>query len=108
MVSIDLHKFFRGIRIVFTFYSSYFIAGLIISLACASIVLSTGLTAMSGVLLIKTVSLVIIYFFISAYKHQEFYYYQNLGFSKKRIWVFSIIADLILFIMLMIIISFIR
>ena len=108
MAPIDLHKFLRHIRIVLTFYSSYYITSLIISLACASIVLSAGLTAMSGVLLIKTLSLVIIYFFISAYKRQEFYYYQNLGFSKKRIWVFSIMADVMLFFMLMIIISFIR
>ena len=108
MVYTDLNKFLRGIRIVITFYSSYFIASFIVSLACASMVFTAGLSAMSGVMLIKTVSLVIIYFFISAYKRPEFYYYQNLGFSKKRIWALSILADLLLFILLLILISFVR
>jgi len=108
MVSIYINKPFRGIRIVLTFYSSYFIASLIISLICASMVFTAGLNSLSGVLLIKAVSLIIIYFYITAYKRKEYYYYQNLGLSKNRIWTLSIFADTLLFIMLMIIIAFIR
>lgn len=108
MISIDLNKPLRGIRIILTFYRSYFIASLVISLACASVIFANGLKVLSGVLLLKVVSLMIIYFFISAYKRPEFYYYQNLGFSKKRIWILSIITDMLLFILLLIIISLVR
>jgi hypothetical protein len=41
--------------------------------------------------------LFIIYNFIRSYKSKEFYYYQNLGLSKKFLWISTLSFDILLY-----------
>jgi hypothetical protein len=47
----------------------------------------------------KLVTLFIIYHFIRTYKNNEFYYYQNLGLSKKVLWATTLTFDMILYLL---------
>jgi flagellar biosynthesis protein FlhB len=67
-----------------------------------SIVYVHGLKTFASLLWIKVITLALIYFFISSYKKKEFYYYQNLGVSKRFLWISSIALDIVLFVLLII------
>jgi len=45
----------------------------------------------------------LIFFYIREYKSNEFYFYKNLGISKKALWTFSISFDLIIYFIVIII-----
>lgn len=46
----------------------------------------------------KVFTLVIIFFFIKTHKENEFYYYLNLGISKRFLWTTTLLFDMILFV----------
>ena len=92
----------RIFRLILTFYRSFFIASFIVTIACMSIISEHGLKALGSLLWIKIITLGLIYLFINNYKRREYYYYQNLGVSKMKLWYSSITIDIIMFIVLMI------
>jgi len=38
---------------------------------------------------------------VNNYKNNELYFYKNLGFTKRNIWIFSLTLDFIIFIFAM-------
>lgn len=85
------------LRIALTFYSSFFIASSLITLACLISLDKDGLEALTPWLFLKIFSAAAIIFFINTFKRNEFYYYQNLGLSKTSLWLITMGIDMTIF-----------
>ncbi|SHG60038.1 hypothetical protein [Pedobacter caeni] len=92
----------KQIRLLLTFYSGFFPATLVISLACAGLFLYLGMAALTVLIWFKVFTLGIIAYYISKYKYKEFLYYQNLGISKIFLWTASLTFELLIFGLLLI------
>lgn len=92
----------RTIRLIWTFYKSFFLASLVITACCLGTFWKYGFSVYSVLFWLKISSLVLIYFFINNYKSKEYYYYQNLGISKALLWVVTFTFDFALFLFLII------
>lgn len=93
----------RHLRLILTFYKSFFVLSFIVTLACLYIVHVHGLKALASLLGLKLLTFGLIYLYITSYKRRDFFYYQNLGMPKKKLWFSSLTLDIILFLVLMII-----
>ena len=94
----------RTIRLIITFYKLFFYAGLAISSACAYFVYIYKIDLFSEYFWLKTVTLGLFFYYLHYYKRDNiYYYYKNLGLSKKQLWIPTLIFDYILFLILSII-----
>lgn len=89
------------LRLLFTFYKSFCFASILLTFICLFLSWEYGPDIFYMVLLLKAVSLYIIYGFIKRYKASEFFYYQNLGLSKTVLWSLTLAFDLILYLFLL-------
>lgn len=93
------------VRLIITFYKSFALASNFITLACLFLISLYGKKAIyiiQALFWFKIISLGIIFYYIHNYKKDEFYYYINLGLSKKRLWITTFAFDFILFLILLI------
>ncbi|WP_316842005.1 hypothetical protein [Pedobacter gandavensis] len=88
------NKYFR---LLMTFYSSFFPATLLISIACASLFAYLGNSSLTMLFWFKVFTLGIVMYYISNYKSKEFLYYQNLGISKSFLWTVTMILEFLMF-----------
>ena len=84
-----------------TFYSGFFIPGLLITLTCAVLFREYGWSIFSTLLGLKLGSMGLVFFFIRTYKNREFIYYQNLGLSRAFLWTTTLLFDFFLFLLLL-------
>jgi hypothetical protein len=91
---------FKTIRLIWTFYKSFFFVSMVITTCCLSVFWKYGFSVFSGLFWLKTATLGLTYYFINSYKNKEYYYYQNLGISKVLLWVVTLTFDFALFIFL--------
>ncbi len=84
----------KSIKLLLTFYSSYFQAAFLITACCMLLTWLYGLEVFFILFLFKLATLGLIYYFMNEYKKKEYYYYQNLGVSKLFLWVGSLSLDL--------------
>lgn len=87
----------KFIRLIFTFYKSFVLVNLIITLSCLDIAHRWGVSTFTALFWFKIVTLAIIYYFVKDIKKNEFYYYKNLGITKKKLWISTFSFDFILF-----------
>ena len=93
----------RSIRLIVTFYNTYNIPSMLISLLSAAILMKSGLSFFVVVFWFKLIAMAFIITFINSYRKKEYFYYQNLGLSKTALWTYSLVLDFILFLALLII-----
>ncbi len=93
----------KKIKIIFTFYRSFFIASNTITVCCIFIFLKNGISVYFPLFWFKIVTLGLIYYFLRSYKSKEIYYYQNLGISKIILWASTLAIDFLMFIVSIII-----
>ncbi len=100
----------KTIRLLRTFYSNFLLLSLLITFGCGFIYWTYGIGTFTTLFWLKLITLGIIYFSISTSKSkiQEFYYYQNLGVSKRLLWGVTFSFDFALFVLLLIIIHYIK
>ncbi|HVZ97022.1 MAG TPA: hypothetical protein VG847_09120 [Chitinophagaceae bacterium] len=72
----------KKIRLIFTFYRSFFPASFAITTACLWIFFHNGMASFMIVFWFKIITLGGIYYFSKQYKAKEFYYYRNVGISS--------------------------
>ena len=90
----------KKLRLILTFYQSFAFLSNLLSAVCLYLIYSNG---KDGIYLLqflfwfKLLTLLIIYYGVNAYKKNEFYYYQNLGLSKKQLWIPVLVIDFLLF-----------
>lgn len=92
----------KSIRLIHTFYNTFNVPSILISLICAGIFSISGLSFFVVIFWFKILSMGFIITFIDNYREKEYYYYQNLGFSKTTLWSSSLIFDFVLFLGLII------
>jgi len=92
----------KTIRLIWTFYKSFILASMVITICCVSISWNYGFSVFVELFWFKIVSLGLVFYFINNYKRKEYYYYQNLGISKLLLWATTLIFDFTLFIFLII------
>lgn len=92
----------KVLRLLITFYSGFFPATFLISLACAGLFNYLGMASLTVLIWFKVFTLGIIVYYISNYRHKEFLYYQNLGISKIFLWTCTLTFELLLFALLFI------
>lgn len=85
------------LRSFLTFYSSFIALSLIIDAICIFIIIKGGFVVLPVTFWFRAVVMAIIFYFVDDYKHKEFYYYQNLGVSKRFLWIATYFLDTLLF-----------
>jgi hypothetical protein len=96
--------FLRTTRIILTFYKTFAIASLLLSAICAQLFWKYGIGIFFTIFWFKIITLALICYFIRTTKWKEFYYYQNLGVSKTLLWSTTVTADIVLFLVSLIVI----
>lgn len=92
----------KYLRLLMTFYSSFFPATLLISVACASLFAYLGMSSITVLFWFKVFTLGIVVYYISNYKSKEFLYYQNLGIAISFLWIVTMLLEFIIFALLFI------
>jgi len=92
----------KNIKLYFTFYKSFCFASILISFVCAYFLFKYGLPVYSPLFWFKIITFALIFYYIKEYKSKEFYFYKNLGISKKALWIFSTSLDFIIYIVVVI------
>jgi hypothetical protein len=64
-----------------------------------------GIRVFAVIFWLKLMTLGLTVFFINDYKSKEYVYYQNLGISKKLLWIVTLIFDFALFLFLINLVS---
>jgi len=100
-----LQVFFTKISIIWIFYRSFFLLSLIITASCLRAFWLFQFEVFFTIFWFKIVTLAITYYFVDVYKRKEYYYYQNLGISKRKLWTITLGFDFALFISLIILVS---
>jgi hypothetical protein len=94
-------KFSRTIRLLVTFYRSFFLLNTLITLVCLFLFREYGFSIFFILFWLKLASLALVFFYIRSYKHKEFYYYQNLGLSRRLLWTTTFLFDFALYLFLL-------
>lgn len=90
----------RTARLILTFYKSFAFVSLMITLSCLSIIYTWGIETFTALFWFKAITLGLIFYYIHSFKKDNFYYYKNLGLTKKLLWISSLTFDLIIFLIL--------
>ena len=93
-----ISKFIQSLQ----FYRSIMVANVAVSLGALSIIYVYDTGPFVIIFWFKIVVLLFSLYAHSSYRRAEFYYYMNLGISKKQLWITAILVDLILFVLLFI------
>ncbi len=67
-----------------------------------------GLETFFVIFWFKVITLALVLYFVNTFNNKDFFYYQNLGLSKVRLWTITFSLDFILFILSLVIIYHIR
>ncbi len=86
----------------YTFFRSFYAAGGCISLCCGWLFYRWGGGSLAPLLYFKLGTTAIVYYMVNRFKHREYYYYHNLGISKRKLWAFYEFCDLLVFVLLLI------
>jgi hypothetical protein len=94
-------KFPFLIRILLTFYKSFLLFALLITLTCVLLYWEYGHPIVKVLAFFKLGTEWLTWDFIRRYKKKEFYYYRNLGFRDGILWSVTLSLDLFIFIFLL-------
>jgi hypothetical protein len=90
-------------NLFFTFYKSFCFVSVLISIVCAYFLIKYGASAYSVLFWFKIITSALIFYYIREYKSKEFYFYKNLGISKKALFIFSFLFDFTVYFIVVII-----
>lgn len=76
----------RTLRLFATFYRNFFWFSFILFCCSVFIFVNNGLSSVKGIFWLKIITSFLVYFFVDKYMRKEYFYYRNLGLSKKKIW----------------------
>jgi len=87
----------KTIRLIFGFYRSYAFASLIITLVCIYFVAALGIKYFALLFWFKIITLGMMFYLVNSYKRSDFYFYKNLGLTKKTLWISTLSFDMVLY-----------
>lgn len=91
----------KRLRLLSTFYQSFFAATFLMSLVCAYLFYYYGVHFLKILILFKVFTTLIVAGYINNYKHLNFLYFLNLGLSKSFLWISTMLVEFILFTILL-------
>jgi len=92
----------RTLRLIVAFYKSFAVASLLITLSCLLVTYTWGIHTFTPLFWFKIITLGILFYYIQNYKAEDFYYYKNLGVTRKLLWISTLTFDFMLFLVLII------
>lgn len=98
-----LTHFKKAVNLIFTFYRTFFIAGIAISLSLMIVFYTYGLSPFIVLFWTKIISLLLIYLYVNKTRSHEYQYYRNLGLKKSYLWIGSVLIDFTIFFLLLVI-----
>jgi len=96
------------IRTGFTFYRSFCVATGAITICCSLLYWKLSSAFLQEIIWLKIITLTLTLLFVNQFRRNEFYYYRNLGISKAQLFTFSVITDMLFFIVSLIIANKVR
>jgi hypothetical protein len=93
----------RTFRAILSFYSSFAFLGFLLTAACLTIVYTNGIATFTLLFWFKIGTMWLTYYFTDSYKSKEYYYYDNLGISKRTLWVPALAFDFTVFMVSMVV-----
>lgn len=94
-----LTSIMRTIRSIISFYKSFANGSILITGLCLGILYKSGSSTLTALIWFKFITQSIILYYINSYKKDDFYYYKNLGISKRTLWFGAIVLDMTIFIL---------
>jgi hypothetical protein len=88
----------KQVRLLTSFYIGFAAPSILITLSCSYLLFSLGITAIVYLFWFKIATTLIFYFSVNAYKKKEYFYYQNLGLSKQKLWCINLTLDVLILI----------
>ena len=98
----------KSLSLLYRFYLNFCLVSIIITLVSMGLFYTLGVAAAVIILWFKIITMAIFTWYVSAYKHKEFYYYRNLGLSKQRLFACTLGFDFIIFVVLMVLTEIVR
>ncbi|PJE46628.1 MAG: hypothetical protein CUR34_08345 [Sediminibacterium sp.] len=98
-------RMIKQLQIFWLFYKSFAVASLFFTLCCISLFWKYEFSVFSGIFWFKFFTGMIIYYFVNDFRKKEYYFYYNLGISKRQLWVTTLGFDFSVFILSIILIS---
>jgi hypothetical protein len=93
-------RILKAIRLIWTFYSGYAFASMVITLSCLKLNWDADFKIFGILFWFKASTLGLLYLYMNSYKRKEYFYYQNLGVSKIMLWATTLFFDFSLFLSL--------
>ncbi len=90
----------KKLHLLINFYKSFAFACFAITISCMYFPFNYGIGTFSALFWFKFATLGIIFYLNNSFKRNEFYYYRNLGVSKKLLWSTTLSFDMILYLTL--------
>jgi len=97
----------KTIRFALIFYTSFAFTSICFSLGSCSILFVLGIDQLTIAIWFKICTTAVVYYFSNTYQYKTFFYYQNLGVSKRKLWFYSLSFDFILYSTLIALVIFI-
>ncbi len=88
------------LKLIAGFYRNFFVASLAISLTCAYLLMELGVASLFYLFWFRVITLGLIVYYIRDYKKRDFYFYDNLGMSRRTLWTVTMLCEAMLFILL--------
>ena len=93
----------RTLRAILSFYSSFAFLGFLLTAVCLATVFTTGIAMFTLLFWFKIGTMWLTYYFTDSYKSKEYYYYDNLGISKRTLWIPALAFDFTVFMVSMVV-----
>jgi len=95
---ICLIVYMKNLRLILNFYISFAFASTGITLSCMYLLYVLDFRAFVALFWFKVITLAGIYYIVNIYKRREYYYYRNMGLSKRNLWIPIFSIEFLLFI----------
>lgn len=89
----------KKLRSTLSFYGSFAFPCLILTAVCMFFINRYGFSSFAFLFWFKIATLGVMYYLTNTYKHAEFYYYKNLGLTRRTLWISALGFDITLFLM---------
>lgn len=90
----------KKVLLIITFYRSFIFMSFLLTAAFVFLFWEYGYPIFATLFWGKIATMYITYTYIRSYKNNEFYYYQNLGLSKKVLWATTLSFDMLFYLFL--------
>lgn len=99
----------KQFRAIVHFYKNFYLITLLSSVGNAYLVYRFGVAEfLSIILLTKTISNVLIWYFYQIFWAEEFYFYSNLRLGQNRLWTGAFGIDFLLMVLLFTLITYLK